>query len=158
MSPPTYTYSFDPSTSSKDAVRFLCQDTDVVTPGAARLCDEEINYILGLQSNVFLAAAQCAEDIATYWARVQNTRIGPLSVEHSQAVPFYLSIAARLKQTASRWCNGSPIFFPADEEKYQLSNHGKGGPPILFKIGMDDFPGDSVMWPPADLPPLTTYI
>lgn len=154
---PTYSYTFDPTTSSKDAVRFLCQDTDVVTPGAARLCDEEINYILGLQSNVFLAAAQCAEEIATYWARTQNTRIGPLSIEHSQAVPFYLAIAARLKQTAGRWANGSPVFYPVNDLKYQLSNCGNGGPQIQFEIGMDDFPGYNIYWPPADLPPLYSY-
>jgi hypothetical protein len=154
---PTYTYSYDPSTSSKDAVRFLCQDTDVVTNGAARLCDEEINYILSLQSNVFLAAAQCAEDIAAYWAKTQTTHIGPLSVEHSQAVPFYLQLAARLRQTASRWSNSGPVFYPQNENRYQISNHGKGGPQIQFAIGMDDFPGYSIYWPPPDLPPLYSY-
>jgi hypothetical protein len=156
--PPTYTYSFDPSTSAKDAVRFLVQDTNVVTPGAARLCDEEIDYVLSLKANVFLAAAQCAEDIAAYWAATQNTRIGPLSIEHSQATTFYLALAARLKQTASRWASAVPVFYPTNENRYQLSNNGNGGPQIQFRIGMDDFPGYNIYWPPADLPPLSTYI
>ena len=155
--PPTYTYSYDPSTSSKDAVRFLVQDTNVSVAGAARLCDEEINYILSLQSNVFLAAAQCAQDIAAYWASQQSTRIGPLSVEHSQAVPFYLQLAQQLRNTAGRWSNSAPVFYPVGETRYELSNCGNGGPPIQFRIGMDDFPGYSVYWPPPDLPPLYSY-
>lgn len=154
---PTYTYSFDPTTSQKDAVRFLCQDTDVVTTGVARLCDEEINYILGLQSNVFLAAAQCADEIAAYWARVQNTRIGPLNIERSQAVIFYQQVAEKLRHTASRWCNAAPVFYPVAGQNYINTNDGAGGPQIQFAIGMDDYPGSSIFWPPADLPPLYTY-
>lgn len=153
---PTYTYSFDPSTSSKDAVRFLCQDTDM-TVGVVRLADEEINWVLILQSNIFLAAAQCAEEIAAYWARVQNTRIGPLNIQRSQAVTFYQAVAAKLKQTASRWTNGTPIFYPVNSSAYANTNNGQGGPQHIFCIGMDDFPPSSFFWPPADLPPLYTY-
>ena len=137
---------------------FSVRMPDVVTPGAARLCDEEINFLLGLQSNVFLAAAQCADEIAAYWARTQTTRIGPLSVEHSQAVSFLPSaVAEKLRYTASRWCNASPVFYPLNQTKYELSNCGNGGPQIQFGIGMDDFPGYNIYWPPADLPPLYSY-
>jgi hypothetical protein len=154
---PTYSYSFDPSTSSKDAVRFLCQDTDVTTPGAARLADEEINWVLSQQQNIFLAAAQCADEIAAYWARITNVWIGPLKIERAQMVDYYQKIAEKLRQTASRWSNGSPVFFPADQQQYQNTNHGQGGPQHIFKVGQDDFPGYSEFWPPADLPPLTSY-
>lgn len=153
---PTYTYSYDPSTSSKDAVRFLCQDTDM-TIGVVRLADEEINWVLTLQSNIFLAAAQCAEEIAAYWARVQNTRIGPLNIQRSQAVTFYQAVAAKLKQTASRWTNGAPVFYPVGNAQYANTNNGNGGPQHIFAIGMDDFPPSSFFWPPADLPPLYSY-
>lgn len=154
---PTYTYSFDPSTSNKDAVRFLCQDTDMVTPGAARLADEEINWVLTKQSNVFLAAAVCADSIAAYWAKVQNTRIGPLNIQRSQAVTFYQAVAAELRRMASRFAGATAVFYPVSGQQYQNTNNGNGGPQHIFCVGMDDFPGYSQFWPPYDLPPLTAY-
>lgn len=155
---PTYTYSGDPSTSTKDAVRFLCQDTDVTTAGAVRLSDQEINWLLTLNSNVFLVAAQCADEIAAYWARITNTWIGPLKIERSQMVPFYQAIAEKLRHTASRWSNSAPVFYPTTNDNYQNTNNGNGGPQHIFQVGMDDFPAFSMFWPPADLPPLTSYL
>lgn len=153
---PTYTYSFDPSTSPKDAVRFLCQDTDMTT-GAVRLADEEINYMLTQQSNVFLAAAACADTIAAYWARIQNTRIGPLNIQRSQVVPFYQAVAAELRRMAQRFNGGAPVFYPVGDQKYTDTNNGNGGPQRIFCVGIDDYPTFSLFWPPVDKPPLTTY-
>lgn len=154
--PGTYTYSFDPNSSLKDTVRFLCQDTDMTT-GIVRLADEEINWTLSQQSNVFLAAAECCQVIAAYWAKIQNTRIGPLNIQRGQAVPFYQALAQSLMQTASRWAGASVVFYPQNQNGYQDTNCGNGGPQHIFKVGMDDFPATSVFWPPADLPPLYTY-
>lgn len=154
---PTYSYTYDPSTSNKDAVRFLCQDTDVVTTGAARLADEEINWVLVQQKNVFLAAAVCADSIAAYWAKVQNTRIGPLNIQRSQAVTFYQAVAAELRRMASRFAGATAVFYPVNDIRYSNTNSGAGGPQHLFQIGMDDYPTFSQFWPPADLPPLYTY-
>lgn len=155
--PPTYSYSNDPSTSNKDAVRFLCQDTDVVTQGATRLADEEINWVLTQQSNVFLAAAVCADTIAGYWAKIQNTRIGPLNIQRSQAVTFYQAVAAELRRMASRFAGAVAVFYPVSDARYTNTNGGNGGPQHVFCVGMDDYPGYSQFWPPYDLPPLTTY-
>lgn len=154
---PTYTYTFDPSTSTKDAIRFLCQDTDVVSPGAARLADEEINWTLGQQSNIWLAAAICADTISAYWAQRQNTRIGPLNIQRSQASTFYQNLAAELRRMASRFSGAQPTFYPVTDPKYGNTNNGKGGPQHIFCVGMDDFPTFSQFWPPADLPPLNCY-
>lgn len=155
---PTYTYSYDPSTSNKDAVRFLCQDTDVITPGAARLTDEEINWTLAsVTNNVLLAAAVCADTIAAYWAKVQNTRIGPLNIQRSQAVTFYQAVAAELRRMASRFAGATTVFYPVGDQRYTNTNNGQGGPQHIFCVGMDDYPTFSQFWPPADTPPLTTY-
>lgn len=153
--PGTYTYSGDPSVSDKDAVRFLCQDTDV--DDNPRISDEEINWLLTQNSNVWLAAAQCADEIAGYWARVTNVWIGPLKIERSEMVTFYQAVAARLRQSAGRMTGGGPVFYPADQTEYQNTNGGSGGPQHIFKVGMDDFPGYSEFWPPYDLPPLFAY-
>jgi hypothetical protein len=153
----TATYSGDPSTTNKDAVRFLVQDTDVTTAGVVRLQDEEINWVLTQQSNVFLAAAECCDVIAAYWAKIQNTRIGPLNIQRGQAVPFYISLAEALRNTAARWSGASVVFYPVNDIEYQNTNCGNGGPQHIFKIGQDDFPGSTLFWPPADLPPLYSY-
>lgn len=153
----TTTYSGDPSSSNKDAIRFLAQDTDVTTAGVVRLQDEEINWVLTQQSNLFLAAAECVDIIATYWAKIQNTRIGPLNIQRSQVVPFYISLAESLRRTAARWGGAGVVFYPVNDTKYQNTNNGNGGPQHIFQIGMDDFHGSTLFWPPADLPPLYSY-
>lgn len=155
--PGTYTYSGDPNVSNKDAVRFLCQDTDVTTPGAVRLSDEEINWLLTQNSNVWMAAAAAAEEIATYYARITNTQIGPLKIERTQMVTFFQDVATRLRNTGNQWANGSPVFYPQDQQEYSDTNFGRGGPQHIFLIGMDDYPGYSQFWPPTDLPPHTFY-
>lgn len=155
---PTYSYTFDPNASNKDAVRFLCQDTDVVSQGAARLSDEEINWVLAtVTSNVLLAAAICADTIAAYWAKIQNTRIGPLNIQRSQAVVFYQAVAAELRRMASRFSGASAVFYPVGGQNYSNTNNGQGGPQHIFCIGMDDFPTFSQFWPPTDFPPFTTF-
>lgn len=148
--PGTYTYSGDPNVSKKDAVRFLCQDTDVDTKGAARISDEEINWLLTQNTNEWLVAAQCADEIAGYWSRITNTQIGPLKIERGQMVENYQLVAKSLRATASRWANGSPVFYPVSDPAYQNTNCGKGGPQHIFKVGIDDFPGVTQFWPPTD--------
>jgi hypothetical protein len=150
------TYSGDPRTSDKDAVRFLCQDNDM-TPGVVRLQDEEILYLLSVQANVFLAAAEAADTIAGYWARIQNVRVGPLALQRSQAPTFFRELAAALRRNAARNAQAAPVFFPAGNNNYINTNGGLGGPEHLFNVGMDDFPGFSLFWPPADMPPLYSY-
>lgn len=154
----TTTYTGDPNSSPKDAVRFLCQDTDMET-GVVRLQDEEINWTLIQNSNVFLAAALCADVIATYWARIQNTRIGPLNIQHGQNSTYFQQLAEKLRKTASRFSGGMPVFYPAGDERYANTNCGSGGPQHIFYVGQDDFrPSGFTGWPPADLPPLQSYI
>lgn len=156
--PPTYSYSSDPSTSNKDAVRFLCQDTDM-TIGSVRVADEEINWILAYQtSNLFLAAAACADIIAGYWSKVQNTVVGPLAIQRgTQPAEYYQQLAEALRRMAARFSSAIPTFYPVSDPNYQNTNCGYGGPQHIFKIGQEDFPGYSQFWPPTDLPPWTTY-
>ena len=153
----TATYTGDPSSSTKDAVRFLCQDTDVTTAGVVRLQDEEINWVLTQQSNVFLAAAECCDVIAAYWAKIQNTRIGPLNIQRGQAPVFYQALAESLRRLAARWSAPVAVFYPVNDPNYQNTNCGNGGPQHIFTVGIDDYPASSVFWPPADLPPLYSY-
>lgn len=62
----TWDYSGNPSSSAKDAVRFLSGDTDEDDP---LVSDEEIAYILTQESNPYEAAALVCEALASKFAR-----------------------------------------------------------------------------------------
>ena len=77
-----WTYSGDPSASSKDAVRFLSGDT---SSGDAFVSDEEISYTLSEEnSNAYRAAALICEGLAAKFASEPDTKIGDLSLTGSQ--------------------------------------------------------------------------
>lgn len=90
MTAPTYTYSGDPSSSDKDAVRFWVQDTG---PDVWLLSDQEILFTLDQYSNTILAAAQCCRSIAAKFGQKVNKRVGDLSINYSDKVDHYLALA-----------------------------------------------------------------
>lgn len=58
-------------------VRFLIGDTDAtITATNKRLEDEEIDWRLSEQGNVYFAAAACCEDLLAKWARREVGTIG----------------------------------------------------------------------------------
>jgi len=87
---PTYTYSGDPSTSPMDAVRFWLSD---VGPTKWYKANEEINFVLGLDPNPFVAAAYIARSIAASLASNVNRRIGDLSINAGDAVKAWIALA-----------------------------------------------------------------
>lgn len=92
-----WTYSGDPSTSSKDAVRFLIGDTDTTDQ---QMQDEEINYLLTLYGgDVYTAAIVAARSLASKYARFPDVRIGDYSTSNSQRFNAYLALAKQLEQT-----------------------------------------------------------
>lgn len=91
----TWTYSGDPSSDEKDAVRFLIGDTD---SDDELIQDEEINYLLDEEGAVKLAAARAAETIAAKFARKADRTIGDYSEKFSQKADNYFSLAKELEQ------------------------------------------------------------
>lgn len=69
------TYSGDPSISTKDQVRFLVRDTTV---GSMVLSDEEIEWLLTQEQNVYMAAAAAAEQMVE--RGVSSRSVGGLSI------------------------------------------------------------------------------
>jgi hypothetical protein len=136
----TWSYSGDPSASSKDAVRFLSGDTDSAWP----LCtNEEILYVLGQQSNVTLAAAEVCDAIATKFSRQADTTNGKTSISASQRAQAYSNRAVSLRQQASS--DGAPAFFVGGlsrSGKVALDSDSDAVQPA-FSIGMDDLPGSA---------------
>jgi hypothetical protein len=90
-----FTY-VDPSSSDRDKVRFLIQDTDSTD---VHLQDAEITYLLTTWVNVYDAAIAAAEIIAGQYAHKTNysRSIGDLSISES-----YASSAAEFRSLADR--------------------------------------------------------
>lgn len=91
----TWSYSGDPATSDKDAVRYLIGDTDEDNPLVE---DEEIDYTLSIENNVIRASAMVAESIAGKFSRKADRTIGDYSESFSQIHQQYLSLAEKLRR------------------------------------------------------------
>lgn len=91
----TWTYSFDPSSSQKDAVRFLIGDTDT---SEQLLQDEEIQYLINTYGNVILAASYAARAVCAFFARCADKEIGDYSIKASQKSEAYCNLAEKLEK------------------------------------------------------------
>lgn len=95
---PLATYSGDPSSSTRDAVRLWLSDTDMSSP---KLLDGEIDYLLGIYPNPMLAAAQGARSLAAKWSGKASKRVEGLSISYGELAGNYLTLAADLEARAS---------------------------------------------------------
>ena len=102
----TWTYTGNPASSAKDAIRFLVGDTDTTDQ---LLSDEEIAWVNTEASGtptgttaIYDAAAQCALTIATKLGREADKSIGDLSVSLSQRAAAFRAAASDLKAMAAR--------------------------------------------------------
>lgn len=94
----SWTYSGDPSSSARDAVRFMIGDTDADRP---LLSDKEIDFTLSTNLSAREAAIGCCEAIAMKFADKVDRRIGKTMVSGSQVYEQYVKMAARLKCKSS---------------------------------------------------------
>ena len=108
----TWTYSGDPSDSARDAIRFLCGDTDSTEE---LLSDEEIAWVNTEASgsatstdSLYDAAYRCCLTIASKLAREADKQIGDLSVKLSQRAQAYRDQANTLQELVARE-GGVPI-------------------------------------------------
>lgn len=102
----TWTYTGNPASSARDAIRFLIGDTDTTDQ---LLSDEEIAWVNSEASGtptgltaIYDAAAQCAMTIATKLGREADKSIGDLSVSLSQRAAAFRQSATDLKAMAAR--------------------------------------------------------
>lgn len=153
----TATYSGNPLTDQKDAVRFLVHDTDMASP---RLQDEEILWALTEHSNLYLAAALCADQIATQVSGgVKRKRVGDLQLDYGQGVRVeFAATAARLRAQAAlsatpyagglTWSDRLRVELDRDRLSHwarigqhdHRENHQDGGP--YGSTGPDYWPGE----------------
>lgn len=117
----TWTYSGNPGSTKKDEVRFLLGDNKET---AQSLSDEEIAYLLGLNSNdAYTTAAEGAGRMAVRYLGLSATtkRVGDLSLSHDYAnqAAAYRELERILRAGRTAYDVGSP--YMADTSSNQFS-------------------------------------
>lgn len=89
----TFSYSGDPSSSDKDAVRFLVNDTSVAND--TNISDEEINWLIAQWGDVYEAGRAAAEHLAATYAQLSDISktVGDISISKTysnQADQYHL--------------------------------------------------------------------
>jgi hypothetical protein len=94
-----WSYSGDPANSDRDQVRFLFGDTDTTDQ---LLTDAEVDFTVAEHpDNLFLAAAACADAVASRKTRLANKSVGDLSLTYSQVAQQFKTLAAQLRTRAA---------------------------------------------------------
>lgn len=98
----SWSYTGNPATDNRDAVRFLVQDTtEPVAPAVGLVQDEEIDWALTQQTNLYLAAALVARAIgAKFSAKASVKQVGDLRIEHTETAKRYFALADQLTAQA----------------------------------------------------------
>lgn len=138
---PTYTYSGDPSTSTKDQVRFLAQATGE-DKATGFVSDEEIAWLLTQEPNPYLAAAMVADRVSSYFGAQRSKTVGPLTISGQDQARNYALLAQTLRSQASLWSGGGDV---------GPQWVGDSTPSELFTIGMNDYPNGSFLAPGQNL-------
>lgn len=94
----TTTYSGDPATSPKDAVRFYLHDK--ADPWL--FTDEEIDYQLSEMGSVYLAAAELAMVQGASYTDRRDKTVGPLSIKYGEIGDRWYALAKSLRQRGAR--------------------------------------------------------
>ena len=100
----TWTYTNNPSGSSRDALRLAVGDTIENDP---RLSDEEVEHFLALYPvSLDLAAAKAAEAIAARYSSMAVSYVGDLDNSPHLKAEYYLKLARQLRSRAELEVDG----------------------------------------------------
>ncbi len=125
-----WTYSDNPPGNTRDAVRFLVQDTDINRQLAT---DAEVSFVLAQEHNIYMAAARLAESIASRSPIIQT--FGQLSVSAINSQQF-MDLAKTLRQRGSTYIAPSAGGISIDD-KAVLADNSDWVKPLVSK-GMHD--------------------
>ena len=118
----TFTYSGDPSTSTRNYVRFLISDTN---SSDQLFSDEELNYVITEWSgDAYEAARECAEILIARFAREADSTsksVGDISVSesYSSKIQHYKELAHSILMRRLR---KSPPRIVANSESLKSTN------------------------------------
>lgn len=93
-------FSYNAALTTKlDQVRFLLQDTVNTTPRPNLLDDGEITWALTTEQNIYMAAAICADALATRFRGTSSKKVGDLELRYD--TKYWDGIATKLRQRGS---------------------------------------------------------
>ncbi len=128
-----FTYSGDPATNDRDAVRFYVGDTNDRRP---LLRDTEIEFTLTGNPNTRIAAAVCADALAARFAREADQRVGDISKSLSQVSKSFSALAGKLRKEAGK--RAAPVFPAASRDWKQSQRKDTDLVQPQFPIGLGD--------------------
>lgn len=119
-----------------DRVRFLVRDTDGGTNGTAfNLSDDEINWLLTEEADLYLAAAAAARTLGAKHADGESKTVGPFSISHSNTAQGYEELAQSLERRSQRHAVPTPYAGgirksdmatdEADDDLYRFASRGQ---------------------------------
>jgi hypothetical protein len=118
----TWAYSDDPSSSDKDAVRFMVGDTNQADQ---QVTDEEINFFLETKGlSVGWAAVAIARHLAAKYARAVDKAVGTLRLSYSQRRNAYRALAADLANEAGKRTVVPEVFVGGADEPPAFTRRG----------------------------------
>lgn len=124
----SWSYSGDPSTSPKDAVRFYLQDTD---PDDPIMTDEDILFLLTSDANPMAATIKGLKTLVTKYAMLADRTIGDTSIKYTQKLSDLSNLVAMLENEVGTGEVVSVATYNSEAPSYV-------GPKILFRKGMFD--------------------
>lgn len=140
----TFTYSGDPSTSTRNYVRFLISDTDSTD---ALFSDEELNYVINeWGSDAYKAARECAEILIARFAREADSTsksVGDISVSesYSQKIQHYKELAENLLRREMR--KNPPVPFANAQSLKSTDDRVIDDYNTDFHVGITDNPNNT---------------
>lgn len=147
----TNSYSGDPGSSTKDAVRFWIQDTSAPW----KVTDEEINYTLGIWTNPMLAAANVAKALMAKYAALPSKRVGDFALSYGELAKNYQMLADKLESEAQTF-NLQPYSGGISKADIQIVDENLDRVPPPFRRDQFDNPSgpNNTSEPGWDDPPV----
>lgn len=142
----TWTYSGNPSSSTRDAVRYHLGDTD---PGDQQMSDAELDYLITdwslVSTSARLIAADAAENLANRFSREVTVSGDAVTAQLQELAGNYRALAASLRaQDANRNLAGPDIGVDIDSVPDPTVR------PLNFAIGMHDNKRAGPLYPEID--------
>lgn len=141
-----FSYSGDPSFSTRDAVRFHVGDTN---PCEASLDDREIDYLLTIEPYPICASVKAALAIAAKYSRLADDSVGTSKAMLSQKSLNYRELAKELmiqcKEYKANNANiiGLPYAGGISESDKESNEADDDRVTPSFKRDTNDFPGNT---------------
>lgn len=142
-----WSYSGDPSTSTKDAVRFLIGDTD---PDDPLLSDEEMQYVIQSagSTSVYQAAHDACYHVAAMYARMATSKsVGDMSLSYSDRAKGYFDLANELLELGARRDVPTPWISPQALKRASDKNMPPANGTEFWTGQMDYYRGSDIFRP-----------